>query len=133
MRSKLSASAARTRAALVLGRPIARRTAAVLLPGEYQQRRFCGAIFRRRIEDRHFFAVRQMPGVSAFAMRREFVAQTHVGKRAAHHHFVIAAARPIGIEVRRRDAVRNQILPRRAVVLDRTGGEMWSVVTLFPR
>jgi len=50
----------------------------------------------------------------------------------AHHHFVIAAARAVRIKVGRLDAVLLQIFSSGAIFLDRSGGEMWSVVTLSP-
>ncbi len=53
--------------------------------------------------------------------RRELVAQTHVGEGAAHHHFVIAAPRSVGVEVRRLHAVCDQVLSRRAGRLDGAG------------
>jgi hypothetical protein len=48
------------------------------------------------------------------------VAQPHVGERAAHHDFVIAAPRAIGIEIPRLYAMLDQIFSSRAVLLDRT-------------
>ena len=53
---------------------------------------------------------------------RQQVAQADVGERAAHHHLVVAAARAVGVEVARLDAVLDQIPPGRAVALDRARG-----------
>ena len=53
--------------------------------------------------------------------RRELVAQADVGEGAAHHHFVIAAARSVGVEVDRLDAMRDEVLAGRAGRLDGAG------------
>src|SRR5690606_30664631 len=45
-----------------------------------------------------------------------------VGEGAAHHHFVVATARTVGVEVFLGDLVFHQPLAGRAVRLDRTGG-----------
>ena len=50
-----------------------------------------------------------MDGPAALGAGRELIAQANIGERAAHHHFVIAATRAIGIEILRLDAVRDQI------------------------
>src|SRR5215472_1082711 len=55
-------------------------------------------------------------------MRRELVAQADVGKGPAHHDFVIAAARTVGVEVYRLHAMVDEVLARGAVGLDRSGG-----------
>ena len=59
-------------------------------------------------------------GDAAFRSRRQLVAQTDVGKRSPHHHFMVAAARTIRIEVTWRHAVFLQIFSRRTVGLDRS-------------
>ena len=50
------------------------------------------------------------------------IAQADVGEGAAHHHFVVAAARAVGIEVLGLDAVRDQIFSGGAIRLNRAGG-----------
>ena len=59
---------------------------------------------------------------AAFGAGRELIAQANVGECAAHHHFVIAAARAVGIEVVRLDAVRDQIFSGGRVGGNRAGG-----------
>ena len=48
---------------------------------------------------------------SGVLARAELVAQPDVGERAAHHHLVVAAARAVGVEVARLDAVLMRYLP----------------------
>ncbi len=55
---------------------------------------------------------------AAFRAGRELIAQADVGQRSAHHHFVIAAARAIGIEVLGLHALRDQVLAGGAVLGD---------------
>ncbi len=69
----------------------------------------------------HLFAVGQVASECALAFRHQLVAQAHIGEGAAHHDFVIAAARSVGVEVRRLHAVRDEVLSRRAVRLDGSG------------
>src|SRR5208282_4875806 len=52
----------------------------------------------------------------------QLVAQADVRESAAHHHFVIAAPRAVGVEVGGFDAVLLQIFSGGAVFLDRAGG-----------
>ena len=62
-----------------------------------------------------------MLGYTAFGARCHLVANADICKRAAHHNFVIAAARSVGVEIKRLDLVRAQIFAGRTVCLDRTG------------
>ncbi len=55
---------------------------------------------------------------AALGPGREKIPQSHVGEGAAHHHLVIAAARAVGVEIRRLDAVLDEVTPGRAVGLD---------------
>ena len=64
---------------------------------------------------------RMMDRVAAFGAAHHLVPDADIGEGAAHHHFVIAAARAVGIEIRDRDAVFEQVTARRAVLLDRAG------------
>ena len=63
-----------------------------------------------------------MNGPAAFGAGRELIAQADVRERAAHHHFVIAAARAVGIEVFRLNAVRDQIFSGGSIGGNRAGG-----------
>ena len=67
------------------------------------------AIFHGGVVDGHLLAAGLMDGPTAFGTGREQIAQANIGERAAHHHFVIAAARAIGIEILRLHSVRDQI------------------------
>jgi hypothetical protein len=46
---------------------------------------------------------------AAFGAGRELVAQAHVGEGAAHHDFVVAAARAVAVEVGGLDAVLGEV------------------------
>jgi hypothetical protein len=50
------------------------------------------------------------------------IGDADVGERAAHHHFVIAAPRAVGVEVRLRHAVFGEVGARGRGLLDRTSG-----------
>ena len=63
-----------------------------------------------------------MRGPAAFGARRQLIAQTDVGQRSAHHHFVIAAARAVGIEIPRLHAVLDQVFAGGAVGGNIAGG-----------
>ena len=79
-----------------------------------------GLIFLRRLKDRHFSIGRQMAGESAFDVD-QLVAQANVGESSAHHDFVIAAARAVGVEVPRLHSVLLQIFSGRTIFFNRTG------------
>ena len=74
-----------------------------------------------------------MRGPAALGSGSELVAEPDVRERAAHHHFVVAATRAVGVEVRRLHALLDEVTCRRA---ESTGiepaGEIWSVVTESP-
>src|SRR5690606_12659675 len=61
-------------------------------------------------------------GDAAFDTRHHFVLDTDVGEGAAHHDFMVAPARAVGVEVLLRDAVFQQILAGGAVLLDGARG-----------
>ena len=75
-----------------LGGPVARGAGTVFLAGDEDQRNPLGDIFFRSFKDRHFGAVGEMAGKSAFEVGDHFVAQADVGEGAAHHDLVISAA-----------------------------------------
>src|SRR5471032_964872 len=109
------------------GRPVARRAGAVLFAAKHHGRRASSNILHRCVVDRHLFAGRLVDRDAAFDCRTvclgrdHAVFDTHVGEGAAHHDFVVAATRAVGVEVRFQDAVFLQPLACRAVFLDRTG------------
>ena len=104
-----------------LGRPVPARPGAVFLPGDHHQRRARGLIAHGRVVDRQFLAGRYIEGVATFFAAEHFVANTNIGEGAAHHHFMVAAPRTVGVEVPRFHAFFAQIAPRRAVGLDVAG------------
>ena len=59
---------------------------------------------------------------AALGARRQQIAQADIREGAAHHHFMIAAARAVGIEIHGLDAVGDQIFARRPVGLNRASG-----------
>src|SRR6476659_3560989 len=63
-----------------------------------------------------------MHGPAAFGARGQLVAHANVGKRAPHHHFVIAAAGAVGIEVYWLDALLDEPFAGWSVNADRSGG-----------
>ncbi len=83
-----------------LGGPVARGAGAVFFSGENDERHAALGVLDAGVEDGHLLAFREQARDAAFGAGRELVAQAHVGERAAHHDFVIAAARAVGVEVR---------------------------------
>ena len=104
-----------------LRRPVARGARAVLLAGQHDQRRALGAVALGDVEDRALLAARHVHGPRALAAGHEQVAQAHVRERPAHHHLVVAAAGAVRVELAALDAVLDQVVPGRAVRLDRAG------------
>jgi hypothetical protein len=105
-----------------LGGPVARGAGAVFLAGENDERHAALGVLHAGVEDGHLLAFGQQARDAAFGAGRELVAQAHVGEGAAHHDFVIAAARAVAVEVGRLDAVLGKIFSGRAVGLDGAGG-----------
>ena len=122
MRSKLSAITARTpRRFGPLAAQSREEPEPYSLPARITSGTLALRILHAGVEDRHLLAFGQQPRHAAFSSRRKLVAQANVGKRSAHHHLVVAAARSVGVEIRRLDAVLGKILPCRAVRLDVAG------------
>ena len=94
------------------------------LPGEDHQRRAGGRVALRGVVDAgDLAALGEVAGEAALGdvigLGAELVPQADVGEGAADHHLVVAAARPVGVEVAARHAVLLQVRPRRRVGLDR--------------
>src|SRR5215470_10336204 len=100
-------------------RPIARAARAVLLAGDYDQRRPFGLILHRGVVDAHLLAARIMSRHAAFHAGDHQVLDAHVGERAARHDAVVAATRAVAVEVGHVDALPDQVLPRRRGRFDR--------------
>src|ERR1700733_2398127 len=107
--------------ARAFGGPVAGGAGAVFLAGQDYQGNAIGLIFFGRFEDRHFLVGWEVAGEAAFDVD-QFVAQADVGESAADHHFVVAAAGAVGVEVGGLDAVLLQIFSGRAVFFDGAGG-----------
>ncbi|MCY1501118.1 hypothetical protein D9M68_351810 [compost metagenome] len=105
-----------------LGRPVAGRPGAVFLAGHYHQWRAFGLVAHGGVVDRQFLAAGHMQGVAAFLTAEHLVTDADIGEGAAHHHFVVATSRAIGVEVRGGHAVFAQVASGRAVGLDVAGG-----------
>ncbi len=105
-----------------LGCPVAARAGAVLLAGNHQQRGAFLLVTHGRVVDRQLLASGHMQGVAAFFACQHFVADTDVGEGAAHHHFVVATPRTVGVEVAWLHTLFPQVAPGRAVGLDVAGG-----------
>ena len=103
------------------GRPVAARTGAVLLPGNHHQWRAIPLVAHGGVIDRQFLAAGHVQRIAAFLAAQHLVANTDVGEGAAHHHFVVAAPRTVGVEVPRLHALLAQVAPGRAVGLDVAG------------
>mmetsp|Transcript_26275 Transcript_26275/g.62209 ORF Transcript_26275/g.62209 Transcript_26275/m.62209 type:complete len:395 (+) Transcript_26275:4406-5590(+) len=108
-----------------LGGPVAARPGAVLLAGEDHGGRALGDIGHCGVVDRRLLAVLQREAAfhprAVLAGRQHQVLDPHIGKGAAHHHIVIAAARAIGVEVGLEDAVLGQELAGRRGLLEGAG------------
>ena len=102
-----------------LGRPVARAAGAIFLAGEDDERRPVRCVGHRRVVDRHRLAGRRVAGEAALDIVEHAVADADVGEGAAHHHFVVAAARAVAVELGAADPVLEQIAAGRAVGLDR--------------
>ena len=103
------------------GRPVARRSGAVLLAGDDQERNALGRIAHRRVIEELLLAVGQVQRVGAFLALHERVAQSDVAERAAHHDLVVAAPSAVRVELERPDAVRLQPGAGRRPRCDRSG------------
>ena len=82
-----------------LGGPVAAAPGPVFAAGQHDQRHTLVGVLHGRVEDGRLGAVGQVQGHAALGAGRQQVAQAHVGEGAAHHHFVVAPPRPVGVEV----------------------------------
>src|SRR5690606_19351657 len=80
-----------TQQAGAFGCPVAARAGAVLQPGDDDQRSALRQILHRCVVDAHLLRARQLAGVASLNVLQHLIADADVGKRASHHHFVIAA------------------------------------------
>ncbi len=111
-----------TEQARTFGGPVARRSRAVLLAGEDAERRPALGVGDRSVVNGHGNVVGQQTRDAALGAGREPVAQAYVGKGAAHHHLVVAAAGAVAVELDRLHAVLHQVFASGAIEFDGAGG-----------
>src|SRR5713101_10020629 len=104
-----------------LRRPVARRPGPVLLAGDHDQGHALRAISLRSFVDGELIAAGEVPRPVTLPLD-ELVAQPDVAKRAAHHHLMVAAPRPVAVEVWLLDAMLDEVLAGGTVGRDRAGG-----------
>src|SRR5216684_3262250 len=103
-----------------LCRPVARRARPVLLAGDDDQGHGLLAISFGSVVDAEFLAAGEVARPVPLPID-ELVAQPDVAECAAHHHLVVAATRPIAVEVGLLDPMLDEVLPGGTVARDGTG------------
>src|SRR5437016_12892790 len=98
-----------------LRRPITRGSGTVFLARDNHERYALSLVADRGIVDPHLLSIRHVNSPAAFSARRTLVTSSNVGKRAAHHHFMVAAPGSIRIEILRFHSLRNQVASGRAL------------------
>src|ERR1035437_49651 len=101
--------------------PIARRPRAIFRTREDDERGLRGLVLHGRVVDGHLLARRKVDRDVSLAARDQEVLEADVRERAAHHDLVVAAAGAVGVEVRRRDSVLDEVLRGRGVLRDVAG------------
>ncbi len=126
MRSKLLAITAFTpRSCVPFAAQSRERAGAVLLSTEHHRGCAVRDVLHGRVVDEHLLAGRLEQRDTAFLARAvrsgrdHQVLDAHIGEGAAHHHFMIAAARPVAVEVGLGHAVGGEPLAGRRIFLDR--------------
>ena len=103
-------------------RPVTRRPRTVLLAGEHDERRALFGITHGCVVDRGHLPAGEESGEPALRPRRQLVAEPNVGERASHHHLVVAATGPVGVEIDRSHTVFYKPRTCRAVFSNVPGG-----------
>ena len=98
-----------------LGRPVAAAARAVFLAAQHDDGNTVALVGLRRLVHGGQRAVGEVQRPAALAVGRERIAQPHVGKGAADHHFEVTAPSDKGIEIARRHAGLHQVLAGRCV------------------
>src|SRR3546814_4957005 len=93
--------------------PVAGRALAVVTTGDDDQRHPCGAVAGGGLVDRHHLAARLMPGPSPAPVGNHLVLDADVREGAAYHDVMIDTAGREGVEVLRRHALVDPVLPCR--------------------
>ena len=123
MRSKLSASTARTPSNVV---PFAAQSRddpePYSLPASTTSGVPCFGVTHGCVVDRGHVAGREERGEAPLGPGRQLVAEPDVGEGASHHDLVVASARPVRVEIGRRHTVLYQPRTCRAVFPDVPGG-----------
>src|SRR5699024_12494154 len=79
--------------------PVTAGAHSVVIAGNYGKTGAILFIFHGCIINAHHFARRPVSRKSAFSARSNFVADTDVCKRTAHHHFMVTAPGTVRVEV----------------------------------
>ena len=95
------------------GRPVARGTGSIFVPGQNNERHLLFLITHCGIEDRHLLTVRIMLRHAAFSPRHHQVFNSHIRERPARHDEIVSAPASVTIEVRRLNSARFQIFAGR--------------------
>src|SRR2546421_6864198 len=96
-----------------LSGPVTRAARAIFLASNDKQRYALLLVAHGCLVDGGLLSIRQIEGIVTFFTGRQAIAQANVAKGTAHHHFVITAPRPIGVEVALLDALLNQVTTSR--------------------
>src|SRR6187549_537043 len=81
--------------ARAFGCPVARAAGAIFFASDHDQRRFFGGVAHGGFVDAQLFTAGLVHGHTAFDAGCHDVAQADVGEGAAHHHFMVHAARAV--------------------------------------
>ena len=104
-----------------LRRPVPGRAHAVFLAAEDHERHAFAHVFLRRVIDRQLLAIRLVLGPATFDAAHHLVLDANVGKGAAHHDLMVAAARAVGVEIPLHHLVLPQVVTRRGRLFDVAG------------
>ncbi len=82
-----------------LGRPVPRRTGAVLAARKHEQRDAVALVVHGGVVDECLLAVGQMDRVRALLALHEAVLEPDVPEGTPHHHLVMPASSAVGVEL----------------------------------
>merc|ERR1719341_745552 len=100
-----------------LGGPVPARTTAVLLAGQHDQRYLLIAVSLRTVKHVHHVTASHVlcPGSGS---AHHLVDKADISEGAPRHDRVVAAPRPVGVELPRRQVARGEVSCRRRVPSD---------------
>src|ERR1700687_4789546 len=114
-----------------LGGPIARRSGTVFFAGKDDERNTGLAVPHGSVVNGHFFVAGEIKCPAALGARSELVTKANICKGTSHHDFVISAARAVGVEVMRLNAVGDEVFAGGGINRNGTGGGnmgRWDVI-----